>query len=444
MTGARSSLRRWLLAAFGFFSLLTALAFSAFCLLFVYVVEDHFFDRTLEQEAAHQYRHWSSRAGAAPTLFAGTRLYASSASFPPDLARHAPVGTGEYAGTDGRHYHVLVLSRRGYGGAPYLVAEVSRELFVRPRLPAIAATLGASALALLLVTLGAGLWLGQRALGPLSRLAALVERARPEDLPRGFAATFPSNEIGALAVALEEAIGRIADFIDREQHFTCDASHELRTPLTVIDGAAYLLAQQPLGGQAAAQVERIRQAAAHMQQVVRTLLALAREDDQSAWPAERFALLPLIESSILRHAGHAVRRDIRVELDADVQAHCPRRAFVILLDNLVANALAHAPGVLRLYIRDGWLVVEDRGPGIAPELRERLGQPGVKGSGSAGFGLGLSISQRLAARAGIPLRIEHPGDGGMRAALAFDRPRDSVQPEGRQAEVAVQPTFCWY
>lgn len=424
MSARRRSLRRQLLAACGLFSLLTGIVFSGFCLLFVYVVEDHFFDRSLEQEAAHQYGHWPIHRLAAPALFPATRVHTDSASFPADLARHAPIRSGEYPGTDGRHYHVLDLARDGYEGPRFLVAEVSRELFVRPRLPAIAAVLGASALALLLVTLAAGLWLGQRALRPLLWMSELVGRTRPHDLPRGFAASLPDNEIGALGRALDDALGRIADFVDKEQQFARDASHELRTPLTVIDGAAYLLARQAMTPEAAAQLERIRLAVAHMHQVVHTVLAMVREEG-SDWQVERFALLPVAESCIVRQAGHAGQLDIRVELEPGVHATCPRQAFAILLDNLVANALAHAPGSLRLYVKDGWLIVEDQGPGIAPALRDRLGQPGVKDNGSAGFGLGLSISQRLAARAGIGLRLESPAEGGTLAALALEQQPDS-------------------
>ncbi|SFV01406.1 sensor histidine kinase [Pseudoduganella namucuonensis] len=426
MSAARHGLRRRLVAAFAFFALLSALCFSAFCVLFVYTVEDRFFEQMLEQEAAHQSRAWAQARRLAPPLRDTISLHRDVAGFPPDLARQMPgaARAGEFYGERGRHYHVRALRLPGEAAPIYMVAEVSRDLVVRPRLPFIATFLGLSALAILGVTLGAGYWLAHRATAPLSRLARLMSDAAPGQLPQGFARGFPDNEIGALATALEQAMGRIAAFIERERHFTRDASHELRTPLAVVEGAGYLLARQPLPAQAAEQVGRIRDAAAHMAQSVRTLLALAREDDgdggPAAWPAGSFAVLPLVEGAVVRYAhlldGSDAEVDVRVA--ADARAVCHEAAFAILLDNLVSNAFSHGGrGLVRIYIEEGWLVVADSGPGIAAALRGRVGQPGVKGEGSAGFGLGLSITRRLGERAGIAVRIEHPEGGGVRAAL---------------------------
>lgn len=418
MSLRRGRLRRQLLAALGIFSLLAAVAFSGLCLLFLYVVEDAFFARALDQEASRQRAHWARHQAAAPPLNPAIRMVANAASLPPDLARRQPVRSGEYAGTEGRHYHLLDMAAPAYGGPRYLVMEVGRELFVRPRLPQIAGILALCALLLLLLTLAGGVWLVNRMTAPLGRLVAIVDGAGPDGLPQGFAAGFPDNEIGALADALDQAIGRIARFVEREQRFTQDASHELRTPLAVIDGAAYLLARQSLPPQAAAQVERVRQAAAHMQLAVDTLLALSREDGDVAWTATSFSLLPVVEACILRHAATG-DTEVEVEIDRNVVASCAKDAFTLLLDNFLGNAFQHAPGRIRLFVEDGWLIVADHGPGIEAGLRERIGQAGVKRSGSAGFGLGLSITQRLAARAGIGVRLAPGPEGGMRAALAL-------------------------
>ncbi|MFC0253542.1 sensor histidine kinase [Massilia consociata] len=417
---AHHGLRRRMVLAFSCFSLLTALCFSAFCLVFVYVVEDRFFTRMLAEEAAHQQRHWSRTGRPASTLRPATTLHADASSFPPDLARQGPARSGEFFGDAGRHYHVLALDLAGEGRPRYLVMETSRELVVRAQLPLILAVLAALALAVLLVTLGAGYWLARRATAPLSRLTGLVAQARPGELPRGFAAGFPDNEIGVLATALDQAMARIAAFLEREQNFTRDASHELRTPLAVIDGAAFLLAQQSLPGPAREQVERIRTASAHMEQAVRTLLALAREEEGRDWPAAAFAVLPLVEDTVVRHA-HLATGEVEVRVPAQTQALCHPEALAILLDNLVGNAFHHGgEGRIRILVEDGWLVIEDSGPGLDPAVRARLGAPGVRRSGSAGFGLGLSITRRVAERAGIAIRVDNGAHGGVRAALRLD------------------------
>ena len=432
------SLRRRLAAAFALFALASALCFGALGVLFVYTIEDSFFANMLDQEAARQRSAWASTGQLATPLRGFVTVHRSAATFPPDLARALAAGArgtevagepvGELADGQRRHYHLRRLELGGAAAgaaagtsvAPsWLVAEVSRELVVRPRLPFILGVLGAVLLAMLALTAGAGYWLARRASAPLIALAQLVHDAAPAQLPRGFAARFPDNEIGALADALENAMARIAGFIEREQHFTRDASHELRTPLAVIEGAAQLLAHEPMAPRARDQLQRIRSAGAHMAQTVETLLSLAREaadgdGSEHAAARETFALLPLVEAAVVRFAhlldGKAV--EVRVEVAAHEAVTAHRQALAILLSNLVSNAFAHTRhGHIRIYREGGALVVADSGPGIAPALRDTLYQAGVKGEGSSGFGLGLSIAKRLGERFGIGLEIDSSGEG---------------------------------
>lgn len=411
MSATPHSLRRRIVGAFTVFALATALCFSAFSLVFVYTVEDSFFDNMLRQETEHQLR-----GGGRPVnpMRDFVSIHRDKSTFPPDLARQFERGRREYFGDAGRHYHVVQA-----GAAPhYIVAEVSRELVVRPRLPFLTSVLGVLALAMVALTAGFGYWLARRATAPLDRLAALVAQAEPGQLPRGFAREFPDNEIGALARGLEQAMDRIGDFIDREQHFTRDASHELRTPLAVVGGAARLLASQPLAPQQAAQVQRIVAASEAMAQSVDTLLALAREDLGQTPSAEPVLLLPLVESVVVQHAhlldGKAV--EVVVDVDAKDCLVCRRAALAILLSNLVSNAFSHTvAGQVRISMERGCVVVTDSGPGIAPGLY----LAGAKGAASKGLGLGLSIVHRLAARNGIGLEIDSAAGAGTRAMLRF-------------------------
>lgn len=416
------SLRRRLVGAFALFSLVTALCFSAFCLMFIYVVEDGFFHRMLDQEAAHQRSAWHKTGALAAPLRPFVTVHRDRSSFPPDLAR-ATAGDqrgSEFAGDAGRHYHLRRVHLPG-GPSPFVVAEVSAELVVRPRLSFIVTFLALSTLALLAITLGAGYWLARRATEPLTGLTALVAGALPGQLPQGFSNAFPDNEIGALARSLDLAMTRIAGFIEREQHFTRDASHELRTPLTIVDGAAQLLARQPLPPQAAAQVQRIRSACAQMAQTVDALLSLAREElAEGEGISETVRLLPLIERAVIDHVhlldGKAV--EVVVDVDPAASADTHPGALAILVNNLVSNAFAHtAQGEVRISFDGQCLVVADTGPGIAPAVRDRVFEPGVKGEASAGHGLGLSIASRLAARCGIGLACDSGPQGGTRASL---------------------------
>ena len=103
-----NSLRSRLVAAFGLFALITGLCFAAFAVLFVYTVEDSFFNKLLDQEAAHQQQRG---IGATP-LRDYVSVHRSAATFPPDLRRAMAGGArgSEFAGEQGRHYHVRALA----------------------------------------------------------------------------------------------------------------------------------------------------------------------------------------------------------------------------------------------------------------------------------------------------------------------------------------------
>ena len=278
---------------------------------------------------------------------------------------------------------------------------------MRPRLPFIVGVLALLAGMMLLLTIAVGYWLARRATAPLEQLTALVSAATPGQLPRRFGGAFPDNEIGLLARTLDEAMARIDGFIEREQHFTRDASHELRTPLAVIDGAAHLLAQQPMAPQAEDQLQRIRTACRQMEQTLEALLSLAREELGQA-ETQAVSLLALVERAVVEHAGLLEGKpvEVLVEVASGAKVAANPAVLTILIGNLVANAFAHTrAGEIRIGFGDGRLVVSDTGPGIAPELRARMFDAGVRGPASGGHGLGLSIASRLAARSGIGLRL---------------------------------------
>ena len=94
-----------------------------------------------------------------------------------------------------------------------------------------------------------------------------------------------------------------------------------------------------------------------------------------------------------------------------------------ILDNLVDNAITYAPGpvVVESGQADGhvFVAVEDRGPGIVPEERDRVTERFFRGRGSppGGSGLGLAIVRELAERWGGSVAIEEPPAGGTRVVV---------------------------
>jgi len=113
-----------------------------------------------------------------------------------------------------------------------------------------------------------------------------------------------------------------------------------------------------------------------------------------------------------------------VEVDALMMQRC--------LQNLITNALRYGREVgVRLEREAGWVRVhvEDRGPGIDPAQLASIVEPFVRGKGSrnrahGGYGLGLSIAQRIAASHGGQLMLVNREGGGLQATVSLP-----VEPE---------------
>ena len=429
-----------LMLAFAGFALFTVALFGLYAVVFMYAVEDAFFEAMLEQEVAAQLRQHAASGQWAEPRDAAMRIYADSASFPDDLkAQHdAEPQRREFSGRDARHYHLKRIDPPAPAAPAWLVAEVSGQLVVRPMRDQVFLLLAGSGLLILAMALLTGYWLARRTAGPLSRLVAVVDDMSPARLPRGFAHALQDHEVGILARGLEALAGRIDAFIAREQEFTRDASHELRTPLAVIRSAAERLMAEPGLSEAGRQhVGHMRQSALQLEQTVTTLLSLAREDQPGGTSAP-VHILPILERVIVEQSplleGKQVAVD--VQMPSDIRLALPAPVLQILLSNLIGNAFAHTDaGEVRIDVDRGRLRIANSGDGSDPALRWQRQQPFSKREGSSGFGLGLAIVRRLCDRYAIDLRIDSAHDKAI-ASIAIEPLASPSSATARGTELA--------
>jgi signal transduction histidine kinase len=260
-----------------------------------------------------------------------------------------------------------------------------------------------------------GFYLSRRLLAPLAHLAGRVGEAGGADGQRPLADDFVGDEVGTLAAALDRHAGRMHEALRREREFSADVSHELRTPLTVIQNAAELIDEEPYASERVRRAaERIRVAAVNMNETVTVLLTLVRETRSA--DHEQVSVADCVDG-LLRERLPVAPGSPQVQWQANSrpEVRAPQAVVEAIAANLIRNAQQHSLGEqVQVSLEADRLVVRDDGIGIAPGQMPSAATRGERAppSATAGYGLGLSLVQRLCARFGWSLHIEsRPGEG---------------------------------
>ena len=292
-----------------------------------------------------------------------------------------------------------------------------------------------------LVVALAGRTMVRSSLAPLERVARTAQRVASQPLERGEvsiedrvekADLDSSAEVGQVGGALNTLLGHVESALGARQRsetqvrqFVADASHELRTPLASIRGYTELIrregADADLPEEATYALERVHSESVRMTALVEDLLLLARLDAGRELRREEVDLVGLLVDTVAdaRAAGpdHDWQLDLAVlEPPADAtpeeaEDFLPEPPLVIgdearlrqVIVNLLANARVHTPAgshVTTTLAREGDTLIvriHDDGPGIAPDVRDRLFERFARGDSSrerrtGSTGLGMSIA----------------------------------------------------
>jgi signal transduction histidine kinase len=236
---------------------------------------------------------------------------------------------------------------------------------------------------------------------------------------------YDEREVAELAHAVNDYHGRMAAMVEREKEFTANVSHELRTPLTRIRTSCELLepAAAALDPKSRQRLLQIEQSAEDMHALIECLLALAREEPAAAAPPAGLAAIvgAIVERYADRLERQAVKTIVAIPGEVRVLANAP--ALGIVLSNLVDNALRHTEGgEIRFSWRDGTLLVEDTGTGIAPQALPHVFERFYRAPGGRadGFGIGLAIVKKICDRYGWSIAVESGPGAGTRFLLGLE------------------------
>jgi two-component system, OmpR family, sensor kinase len=273
-------------------------------------------------------------------------------------------------------------------------------------------------------------WLIESSLAPVQRMRKQVASRKANDLSPLATQGLP-EEVLPLVSEFNLLFERLRSARNAQQQFIADAAHELRSPLAALKLQAQALRkpQDDAGRQQA--VERLNEGMERAIELSGQLLALAREEAGESMNVERVDLEQLAREVVADVLPQAQARGIDVGLEpgAQVAVQGQRQALHTMLRNLLDNAIKYGKpgGAVDIRIEsasDGaaCLTVEDSGPGIPDDERERVFDRfyRVPGTDEPGSGLGLAIVKTVADRHHATVELGHSDKlGGLRVSLRF-------------------------
>lgn len=240
----------------------------------------------------------------------------------------------------------------------------------------------------------------------LNKMELAVRRIRGGDLSAR-AQVQGSDEVSQLAHAFNGMAEHIQRLIDSQREMTRAVSHELRTPVARLRFGMEMLADTDDMEQRHEQLQQLDQDVEQLNQLIDEILTYAKlEQGTPSLKFETFDMANLLER--VRQETQALNTGHEIEVNPegiDVRIEAEQRYLHRVVQNLVGNAVRYARSRVRLSggIEGNWawVCVEDDGPGIPEKDRARIFEPFARlddsrTRSSGGYGLGLSIVQRIA------------------------------------------------
>lgn len=248
-------------------------------------------------------------------------------------------------------------------------------------------------------------WIVRRSLAGVRRIAREAEAIDAHTRGRALSEDQAPREIAPLVIAFNAALRRLDEDHERQRRFLGFAAHELRTPVAVLRSRVE-----------SSESEETRSLAGDIQRLAtlaEQLLDLQRMDHHKH--LEPFDLAALVRETVgeLAPLMIASGKTIGVEVAGNGPFIGDAPAVERVVMNLVQNAAQHGGQHITVRVTDRGFEVEDDGPGVPPDERERIFEPFYRLQPSVtGSGLGLSLVKEVVARHDGRVDIHDAPDGG--------------------------------
>ncbi len=312
------------------------------------------------------------------------------------------------------------------GSTPVRVARVTLSTKLGPAHALVAETLNkrqraqrsiltallAPSVLLMALTLGIVIYAVNTALKPLAELRAEIEQRAPRDL-RPIAVERQLDEVKPLVESLNRLFDQQRQADAAQQAFFANAAHQLRTPVAGLMAQVELAQMQPGAIGEVERSQRLTDSLDQLKHLIDQILTLARADVQlgSSHVMTPVDVEPLLEQLGSGFVDRAVKRNIDLGFDL-APCHAVGVEWLIReqVANLIDNALRYTPPGGQVTVSCGtlgrtpWICVEDSGPGIPAQDRERVFERFWRGTSSraadadasGGSGLGMAIVREIA------------------------------------------------
>ena len=235
------------------------------------------------------------------------------------------------------------------------------------------------------------------------------------------------RDLQTLGMRLEWLRGRLEELEQQRTSFLRHVSHELKTPLASMQEGASLLNDGVVGSLSKEQQEISQIIASNCQRLQGLIEELLRHNAQNfdvlnAMP-ERVRFDKILADVVSAHTLAVQSGQLQVALSlAKVRVTVDRERLRVIVDNLFTNALKFSPvnAVITIELQvdneQAVLTIQDQGPGIAEQERERIFEAFFQGSTQpnlqySGTGLGLAIASDYAKAIGATLTLEKSATG---------------------------------
>jgi len=309
---------------------------------------------------------------------------------------------------------------------------------------------GVSIFAVLLVSLGTGLYFSMYGVRRIDRIRlAMQTYARNNPDARVHVNPRRQDEFDLLGKDINHALGRINHLMEEVRNATNHIAHELRTPLTRLQHRLSAAGESTTDATALREIALAEQEAAHIQRLFSAIMRISEiESGRCAHDFSAIDVDALLQDLVDYYQWQADERhiELRVEREPQCLIRGDRALLLQALVNLMDNAFKYAPagGTLTLLARrrDGAceLGIGDEGPGIDAAMRAQVVQRFrrlARDRHVPGHGLGLSLVQAIARlHGGDLLLLDHHASAEAGTAEAGAMKPGTTEPDNKEPGTA--------